>query len=93
MLADLARGGARTAGKMADLARALAGRFTGHRALLCRLIWTGSPWAMTRSRPGQAIVAKAGPWDRETGLLTSVPGFGDVVAQTWMGEIGPAPHR
>ena len=26
------------------------------------------------------------------GLLTSVPGFGDVVAQAWLGEIGPAPH-
>ncbi len=25
-------------------------------------------------------------------LLTSVPGFGDVVAQAWLGEIGPAPH-
>ncbi len=24
---------------------------------------------------------------------TSIPGFGDVVAQAWLGEIGPAPHR
>jgi transposase len=32
-------------------------------------------------------------WQREQGLLTSVPGFGDVVAQAWLGEIGPAPHR
>ena len=32
-------------------------------------------------------------WQRETGLLTPSPGFGDVVAQAWLGEIGPAPHR
>jgi hypothetical protein len=32
----------------------------------------------------------AARWQRETGLLTSVPGFGDVVAQAWRGEIGPA---
>src|SRR6266496_4508103 len=32
------------------------------------------------------------PWQREADLLTSVPGFGDVVAQAWLGEIGPAPH-
>jgi transposase len=39
------------------------------------------------------IAGKAGRWQRETGLLTSVPGFGDVVAQAWLGGIGPAPHR
>ncbi len=33
------------------------------------------------------------PWRREADLLTSVPGFGDVVTQAWLGEIGPAPHR
>ena len=32
-----------------------------------------------------------GSW-READLLTSIPGFGDVVAQAWLGEIGPAPH-
>ena len=36
--------------------------------------------------------SKAARWQREAGLLTSVPGFGDVVAQAWLGEIGPAPH-
>ena len=35
---------------------------------------------------------KAARWQREAGLLKSVPGFGDVVAQAWLGEIGPAPH-
>ena len=38
------------------------------------------------------VTGKAARWQRETGLLTSVPGFGDVVAQAWLGEIGPAPH-
>ena len=37
VLADLAKGPMRTAGKLADLSMALTGRFTGHHALLCRL--------------------------------------------------------
>jgi transposase len=38
------------------------------------------------------ITAKAAPWQRETGLLMSLPGFGHAVAQAWLAEIGPAPH-
>jgi hypothetical protein len=30
------------------------------------------------------IAAKAVPWQRETDLLTTVPGFGDAVAQAWL---------
>src|SRR6201990_1566809 len=37
VLAGLAQGRLRTAGKMADLSMALAGRFTDHHALMCRL--------------------------------------------------------
>src|SRR5271157_4240073 len=37
VLADLAIGRMRTAGKLTGLSMALAGRFTGHHALLCRL--------------------------------------------------------
>src|SRR5204863_3498269 len=37
VLADLALGRMRTAGKLADLSMALAGRFTEHHALMCRL--------------------------------------------------------
>jgi Transposase IS116/IS110/IS902 family len=40
----------------------------------------------------ERIAGKAGRWQREAVLLTSVPGFGDVVAQAWRGQIGPAPH-
>ena len=46
------------------------------------------PWPAWTER----IAAGAAPWQREADLLTSIPGFGDVVAQAWLGEIGPAPH-
>ena len=93
VLADLAIGRMRAAGKLADLPVALAGRFTGHHALLCRLhrdriaVFDDAVGGLDKR-----IAGKAAPWQREVGLLTSVPGFGDVVAQAWLGEIGPAPH-
>jgi hypothetical protein len=40
----------------------------------------------------ERIAGKAGRWQREAVLLTSVPGFGDVVAQAWRGQIGAALH-
>ena len=93
VLADLAIGRMRTAGKLADLSMALAGRFTEHHALLCRLhrdriaVFDDAVDGLDKR-----ITGKAARWQRETGLLTSVPGFGDVVSQAWLGEIGPAPH-
>ena len=93
VLADLAIGRMRTAGKLADLSMALAGRFTGHHALLCRLhrdriaVFDDAVDGLDGR-----ITGKAGRWQREAGLPISVPGFGDVVAQAWLGEIGPAPH-
>jgi len=39
------------------------------------------------------IAPMAARWQREQHLLVSVPGFGDVVAWTWLAEIGPAPHK
>jgi transposase len=92
VLADLAIGRMRTAGKLADLSQALAGRFTEHHALLCRLHQdriTGFSAAVDDL--DQRIAGKAARWQREAGLLTSVPGFGDIVAWAWLGEIGPAP--
>jgi transposase len=94
VLADLAIGRMRAAGKLAGLSMALAGRFTGHHALLCRLhrdriaVFDDAVDGLDKR-----IAGKAARWQREAGLLTSVPGFGDVVAQAWLGEIGPAPHR
>ena len=35
------------------------------------------------------VIPKA-RWQREAGLLKSVPGFGDVVTCAWLAEIGPA---
>ena len=32
-------------------------------------------------------------YSREADLLKTLPGFGDVVAAGWLGEIGPAPHE
>jgi len=93
VLADLAIGRMRAAGKLADLSMALTGRFTGHHALLCRLhldriaVFDDAVDGLDKQ-----IGGKAARWQRETGLLTSLPGFGDVVAQAWLGEIGPAPH-
>ena len=93
VLADLARGRMRTAGKLADLSMALAGRFTEHHALLCRL-HRDRIQVLDEAVAGldERIAAGAAPWQREADLLTSIPGFGDVVAQAWLGEIGPAPH-
>ncbi len=93
VLADLAIGRMRTAGKLTDLSMALAGRFTDHHALMCRLnldrikVLDGAVDDLE-----DRITAKAAPWQREAGLLKTLPGFGDAVGQAWLGEIGPAPH-
>ena len=83
----------RTAGKLAGLSMALAGRFTEHHALLC-LLHRDRITVLDEAVAGldERIAAGAAPWQREADLLTSIPGFGDVVAQAWLGEIGPAPH-
>ena len=94
VLADLARGRMRTAGKLADLSMALSGRFTGHHALLCGLHQDRIA-VLDEAVAGldERIAARAARWAREQDLLTSVPGFGEVVSQAWLAEIGPAPHR
>ena len=94
VLADLAKGRMRAAGKLAGLSMALSGRFTGHHALLCRLHQDRiAGFDAAVAGLDEQIAGKVTRWQREAGLLTSVPGFGDVVAQAWLGEIGPAPHR
>ena len=93
VLADLAMGRMRTAGKLADLSQALAGRFTGHHALMCRLhLDRIAVFNTAVAGLEDQITAKAAPWQREQDLLKSLPGFGDTVAQAWLAEIGPAPH-
>ncbi len=94
VLADLAIGRMRTRQKMADLSMALAGRFTAHHAMMCRL-------HLDRIRLfGEAVAdldARIAPrvagYSREAELLKTVPGFGDVVVAGWLGAIGPVPHE
>src|SRR5258708_15494025 len=94
VLADLAIGRMRTAGKLADLSQALAGRFTEHHALLCRLHRDRiAGFSAAADDLDQRIGGKAARWQREADLLTTIPGFGPVVARAWLGEIGPVPHR
>jgi transposase len=94
VLADLAIGRMRTAGKLADLSMALAGRFGEHHALMCRLHRDRiTVFDQALGGLDGQIAGLAARWQREAGLLRSVPGFGDVVTQAWLAEIGPAPHR
>ena len=98
VLADPAKGRMRTAGKLTDLSQALAGlsqalagRFTGHYALLCRLHQdriTGFGAAIADL--DERIAAKAARWQREADLLKTIAGIGDVVVWAWLAEIGPA---
>jgi transposase len=93
VLADLAIGRMRSAGKLADLSMALAGRFTEHHALLCRLhLDRIKVFDDAVDGLDERIAGKAARWQRELDLLKTVPAFGDVIAQAWLAEIGPAPH-
>ncbi|MGO8895129.1 MAG: IS110 family transposase [Streptosporangiaceae bacterium] len=94
VLADLAIGRMRTAGKLADLSRALTGRFTDHHAVLCRLHRDRIALFNAAVDGLEARIAvKAAPYRRELELLKSIDGFGDAVAQAWLAEIGPAPQE
>ena len=94
VLADLAIGRMRSAGKLTDLSMALTGRFTGHHATLCRLhLDRIAVFDDAVDGLDDRITAGAARWQREAGLLKSVPGFGDVVTCAWLAEIGPAPHK
>ena len=94
VLADLAIGRMRTAGKLADLSQALAGRFTDHHAVLCRLHLDRIALFGTAVAGLEAkITVKVTAYQRELDLLKSITGFGGAVAQAWLAEIGPAPHE
>ena len=94
VLADMAKGSLRSAGKQADLSMALTARFTDHHAMLCLLHRDQIKLAdhAIAGLDGQ-IAGMAGRWPRQLGLLDSVPGFGEVVSAAWLAEIGPEPHR
>ena len=95
VLADLAIGRMRTAGKLADLSRALTGRFTGHHAALCRLhrdriMLFGAAVDDLEAK----IAVRAAPYQRELQLLTSAAGSATGWRRRgWLAGIGPAPHE
>ena len=94
VLADLAQGRLRTPGKMADLSMALAGRFTDHHAMMCRLHRDRIKMFDDAVADLDARIAPlAARYAREAELLKTLPGFGNVVVAGWLGEIGPAPHQ
>ena len=94
VLADLARGRLRTAGKMADLSMALAGRFTDHHAMMCRLHRDRIKMFDDAVADLDARIAPlVARYAREAALLKTLPGFGNVVVAGWLGAIGPAPHQ
>lgn len=94
VMAQRARGAARTREKMEAFARALQARFTGHHASMCRLI-IDQVRSLDEAIAGveAQIAGKAAAWEREIALLKTIPGFGDAVAWAWIAEIGPAPHQ
>ena len=94
VLAENAHIRMRNAGKMADLSMALAGRFTGHHALMCRLhLDRIKIFDQAVAGLDGHIAPKVAAYPREAALLDSLPGFGDVVVAGWLGAIGPAPHQ
>jgi transposase len=94
VLADLARGRLRTAGKMSDLSMALAGRFTDHHAMMCRLHRDRIKMFDDAVADLDARIAPlVARYAREAALLKTLPGFGDVIVAGWLGAIGPAPHQ
>lgn len=94
VMADLAIGRMRTAGKLADLSMALEGRFTDHHALMCRLHLDRISMF---DDAVDGLDAKISPLvsrhAREAELLDTIPGFGHVVTAGWLGAIGPVPHE
>src|SRR5215472_16729172 len=94
VLADLAQGRMRSRQKMADLPMALAGRFTAHHALMCRLHLDRIKVFDEAVAGLDAMIAPlVARYSREAELLKTLPGFGDVVVAGWLGAIGPAPHE
>jgi transposase len=94
VLAGLAQGRLRAAGKTADLSMALTGRFTARHAMMCRLHRDQITMLGEAVKDLDARIAPlVACYSREADLLKTLPGFGDVVVAGWLGAIGPAPHQ
>src|SRR6266540_905806 len=87
VLAELAKGKMRS--KIPDLSMALEGRFEDHHALMCRLHLDHIDHleAMTAKLDAQ-VEAMMQPFRAERGLLTTIPGIGQLAAAGVICEIG-----
>ena len=87
VLADLAKGKMRT--KIADLARALEGRFAGHHALMCRLHLDHiDHLEVMIARLDAQLDAMMGPFRAQCDLLSTIPGIGELTSAAIISEIG-----
>ena len=87
VLADLAKGKMRT--KIADLARALEGRFAAHHALMCRLHLDHiDHLEVMIARLDAQLDAMMQPFHAQADLLTSIPGIGELTSTAIISEIG-----
>lgn len=79
VLADLAKGKMRA--KIADLARALEGRFAEHHALMCRLHLDHiDHLEVMIARLDAQLEAMMRPFHAQADLLTSIPGIGQLTS-------------
>ena len=90
VLADLARGVMRS--KIADLSRALEGRFDDHHALMCQLHLdhVGHLNDMIAKLDAQ-VEAMMAPFRPQRDLLATIPGTGPAAAAAIISEIGTSP--
>jgi transposase len=87
VLADLAKGKMRA--KIADLARALEGRFAAHHALMCRLHLDHiDHLEVMIARLDAQLDAMMQPFRAQCDLLTSIPGIGELTSAAIISEIG-----
>jgi transposase len=87
VLADLARG--RLRAKIPDLSMALAGRFSNHHALMCRLhLRHIDELTELIDTVEQRIEAQMVPFAAERDLLMTIPGIGRLTAGVIISEIG-----
>ena len=90
VLADLARGVMRA--KIADLSRALEGRFDDHHALMCQLHLDHIAHLNDMiAKLDAQVEAMMAPFRPQQDLLATIPGIGPVAAAAIISEIGTSP--
>jgi transposase len=90
VLAELARGVMRA--KIADLSRALEGRFDDHHALMCQLHWGHIAHLNEMiAKLDTQVEAMMVPFARQRDLLAAIPGTGPKAAAAIISGIGTCP--